>query len=83
MFLDCRIPAQTGPIISAAGLIMAVSFGGLLASSTTSLNQMGFILCVAVLLDTLVFHAFFVPATMMLIGDANWFPGNKCMVAKE
>ena len=65
---------MTGPVISVAGLIMAVAFSGLIFSSTTSLNQMGFILSISVLVDTFVFRLFFVPSAMGFLKDVNWFP---------
>jgi RND superfamily putative drug exporter len=65
---------KTGPVISVAGIIMVFAFSGLLLSSTTSLNQMGFLLAFAALVDTFVFRALFVPSFMALVGEANWFP---------
>ncbi len=65
---------KTGKMISVAGVIMAVAFSGLIFSSSTALNQMGFILSVAVLVDTFVFRAFLVPSLMSLFGEANFWP---------
>ncbi len=46
--------SKTGGIITAAGLVMAVAFVGLLFSSMPVLNQLSFFLVLAVLLDTFV-----------------------------
>lgn len=45
---------QAGTIISAAGIIMFLAFGALGASTTPVLNQIGFMLCVGVLLDCFI-----------------------------
>lgn len=65
---------KTGSIITAAGLVMAVAFGGLLASSIPSLDQLSFSLVSAVLLDTFVIRSCLVPAIVSLLGPLNWWP---------
>lgn len=45
---------RTGSIITAAGLVMAVAFVGLLFSGEPVLNQLSYFLVMAVLLDTFV-----------------------------
>jgi uncharacterized membrane protein YdfJ with MMPL/SSD domain len=74
---------KTGPVISVAGVIMAVAFSGLLLSSSTALNQMGFILSVSVLFDTFVLRAFFVPSVMSIFGNANFWPKKYPPVEKD
>lgn len=64
----------TGPVITTAGAIQAVAFCGLLLSSTTSLNQMGFILATSVLFDALLMRTLMVPSVMALLGEVNWWP---------
>jgi len=66
---------NTGSIITAAGCIMAIAFCGLLFSQITSLNQVGFILVVAVLVDTFVIRILLVPSVLNLAGEVNWWPG--------
>lgn len=65
---------KTGSVITAAGLIMAVSFGGLLGSRAIVLNQYGFILCFSVLFDTFVVRTLLVPACVFILGKWNWWP---------
>jgi len=65
---------RTGPIITAAGLIMAVAFGGLMLSRTIVMIQFGFMLCFAVLLDTFIVRTLLVPALLHLAGEWNWWP---------
>lgn len=66
--------AQTGHVITCAGIIMAIAFGGLLVSDTPSLKQTSFILVCAVLLDTFVVRTIVTPALMAALGEANWWP---------
>eukprot|EP00053_Salpingoeca_punica_P017212 m.165058 g.165058 ORF g.165058 m.165058 type:complete len:848 (+) comp17149_c3_seq7:3642-6185(+) len=66
---------HTGGIITAAGLIMAIAFVGLLFSSEKVLNELSFFLVFAVLVDTFVIRTLLVPACMFLLGRLNWWPG--------
>jgi uncharacterized membrane protein YdfJ with MMPL/SSD domain len=64
---------STGKIITGAALIMVVVFGGFAAGRLVSLQQAGFGLAVAVLLDATVVRSVLVPASMALLGDWNWY----------
>jgi len=66
--------ASSGNIITAAGIIMAIAFAGMLASSQSVLNQLSLFLVVAVLLDTFVVRILLVPPMMRLLGKANYWP---------
>lgn len=66
--------AQTGHVITCAGIIMAIAFGGLLLSEVPSLNQIAFIFASAVLLDTFFVRTIVTPALMAPLGDMNWWP---------
>jgi RND superfamily putative drug exporter len=63
----------TGKIITGAAIIMVVVFGGFAAGRLVSLQQAGFGLAVAVLLDATVVRSVLVPASMALLGDWNWY----------
>ncbi|KAJ9456507.1 Membrane protein YdfJ [Diplonema papillatum] len=65
---------DTGHVITAAGLIMAMAFSGLFFSDIPTVNQMGFYLVFSVLFDTLVVRSLLVPAVMSLLGKWNWWP---------
>jgi len=65
---------KTGSTITAAGCIMATAFSGLLFSSEPVLNQISFFLVFAVLVDTFVIRALFVPALMTALRGNNWWP---------
>ena len=65
---------STGGIITAAGVIMAVAFGGLMFSSSPVLYQWSFLLTSAVLLDTFVIRSLIVPIVMGWTGKISWWP---------
>ena len=66
----------TGSIITGAALIMVAVFMGFALGSLPALQQMGLGLAVAVFVDAFVVRTILVPATMRILGDANWYlPG--------
>ena len=75
----CLAVEKTGPVISAAGVIMIVSFGGLLLPKTIVLNQYGFSLAFGVAIDTFLIRPLVCPALLTVLGDfpyvqLNWWP---------
>jgi RND superfamily putative drug exporter len=69
---------HTGSVITICGLIMGGAFGTLMMSSMTLLQEFGFTLCFAILIDALLVRTYIVPAVMHLLGDWNWIgPGSK------
>jgi RND superfamily putative drug exporter len=67
--------AAVAPVITGAGLIMAVVFGAFVGADLPVLKMMGVGLCVSVLVDATVIRALVVPAVMTLAGRWNWYPG--------
>jgi len=67
--------AQTGPVISAAGSIMALAFTGMFFIPNLFLNQTGFVFILGVLVDTFVVRTTLVPAVLSWAGWLNWWPG--------
>ena len=65
---------RSGPIISWAGLIMAVAYGGFLFTDIPLLNQLGMMIVFAVLVDTFVVRPLYVPAAMHIGGAFNFWP---------
>ncbi|MFV2064671.1 MAG: MMPL family transporter, partial [Chloroflexota bacterium] len=63
----------TGAIITGAALIMFAVFGGFALGELAALQQMGFGLAMAVLIDATVVRTVLVPATMRILGDRNWY----------
>jgi RND superfamily putative drug exporter len=68
---------NVAPVITGAGLIMAVVFGAFVGAQLPVLKMMGVGLCVAVLVDATVIRTFVVPAVMAIGGRFNWYPGAK------
>jgi putative drug exporter of the RND superfamily len=64
---------STASIITGAALIMVTVFGSFAAGHMSMLQQMGFGLAVAVFLDATIVRSVLVPASMKLLGDANWY----------
>lgn len=68
--------ALTGPVITTAGLIMALAFIGMVAQHDNPfLCQMGFTMILGVLVDTFVVRTLLVPAILAMAGKLNWWPG--------
>mmetsp|Transcript_15963 Transcript_15963/g.50817 ORF Transcript_15963/g.50817 Transcript_15963/m.50817 type:complete len:997 (+) Transcript_15963:56-3046(+) len=69
---------HTGNIICVAGVIMFLAFGALLLGSTPILNQIGFLLCLGILIDCFVSTKIIIPCAMALLdvlpGNANFWP---------
>jgi RND superfamily putative drug exporter len=64
---------RTGGLITAAALVMAVSFAGFVAGSVPGLQQFGIGLVFAVLIDATLVRALLVPALMAIMGRWNWW----------
>jgi len=73
---------KSGAVITICGLIMAGTFSTLMLSSSPMLQEFGFALGVAILLDALIIRTYVVPALMHLMGDWNW-KGPKWMHKKD
>jgi RND superfamily putative drug exporter len=65
--------ANTARVITAAALIMVFVFGSFVSSDIRALKLIGLGLAVAVAIDATVVRVVLVPATMELLGDANWW----------
>ena len=64
---------KTGRLVTAAGLIMFAAFTGLVAGSVVGLQQFGFGLAAAILIDVTIVRALLVPSAMQLFGKWNWW----------
>ncbi|MCH8088764.1 MAG: MMPL family transporter [Chloroflexi bacterium] len=64
---------STGRLITGAALIMVAVFSGFAAGDLVGLQQMGFGLAVAVLLDATLVRSILVPSSMKLLGKFNWY----------
>jgi RND superfamily putative drug exporter len=60
-------------LITGAALIMVAVFAGFASGQLVMFQEMGFGLAVAVLIDATLVRTVLVPATMKLVGSANWY----------
>jgi RND superfamily putative drug exporter len=65
--------AKTGRLVTAAGVIMFAAFMGFVAGSIVGLQQFGFGLAAAILIDVTIIRALLVPSAMKLFGRWNWW----------
>lgn len=65
----------TGGVITSAGLVLAAVFAVLGVLPLITLTQIGIIVCIGVLLDTLLVRTVVVPALAFKLGERFWWPG--------
>jgi putative drug exporter of the RND superfamily len=67
---------NTGRVVTAAAILMAVVFAGFVAGGFSPVKQVGLGLALAVLVDATIVRMLLMPAVMSLMGRANWWaPG--------
>ncbi|WP_344647915.1 MMPL family transporter [Cryptosporangium japonicum] len=64
---------RTGRIITSAAIAMVIVFSCFVMGDIGTVEQIGFGLVVAVLVDATIVRCLLVPATMTLLGRANWW----------
>ena len=69
-----RALTVTGGVITSAGILLAAVFAVLGVLPLVALAQLGTIICIGVLLDTLIVRTMLVPALAVLLGDRFWWP---------
>ncbi len=69
-----RALTATGGVITSAGILLAAVFAVLGVLPLVVLAQLGVVICVGVLLDTLVVRTVLVPAIAVRLGAAFWWP---------
>lgn len=75
--------SRTGGVITSAGLILAGTFTVLATLPLRDLYQLGVTVAVGILLDTFIVRGFLVPGIVLLLKDANWWPGKIRMVESQ
>jgi RND superfamily putative drug exporter len=66
--------ASTGGVITSAGVLLAAVFAVLGVLPLIALTQIGIIVCIGVLLDTLLVRTVIVPALAFIAGERFWWP---------
>ena len=64
----------TGGVITSAGILLAAVFTVLGLLPAVALAQIGVVICIGVLLDTLLIRTVLVPAIAVVLGDRFWWP---------
>jgi putative drug exporter of the RND superfamily len=76
-----RAVGRTGPTVTSAGLVLAgtfavFAFAGASGPGGSQIRAVGIGLSVGILMDTFFVRTVLVPATVMLLGRWNWWPGH-------
>ena len=69
-----RAMGATGGVVTAAGLVFAVTMASLVTSDLTSIGQGGTTIGLGLLFDTLVVRSFMTPSIAALLGRWFWWP---------
>jgi RND superfamily putative drug exporter len=69
-----RALAATGAVITSAGILLAAVFAVLGVLPLITLTQIGVIVCIGVLIDTLLVRTVIVPALAFITKDKFWWP---------
>ncbi len=67
--------AHTGSVITSAGIVLAAVFAALGVLPLVTLGQLGLIVGLGVLVDTLLVRTVIVPALFSVVTDRIWWPG--------
>lgn len=71
-----RALSATGGVITSAGILLAAVFAVLGVLPLITLTQIGIIVCIGVLLDTLLVRTVIVPALAFIAGERFWWPSH-------
>ncbi len=69
-----RAMGGSGGVVTAAGLVFAVTMGAMLGSELRVLGQFGSTVCIGLLMDTLVVRALLMPSVAVMLGRWFWWP---------
>ncbi len=72
-----RALSSTGAVITSAGILLAAVFAVLGVLPVVALTQIGVIVCIGVLFDTLVVRTVLVPAMVFIMKDFFWWPSHR------
>jgi RND superfamily putative drug exporter len=64
---------RSGRIITSAAALVVIVFLGFAAGQSLGIKEMGLSLAIAVVVDATLVRCLLVPATMTLLGNANWW----------
>jgi hypothetical protein len=64
---------RSGKLITQAALLMVVVFAGFAAGKTVAIKEIGMAMAIAIITDATLIRCLLLPATMALLGEANWW----------
>jgi len=64
---------STAGVVTSAALVMVAVFGAFALASDQTMKQLGLGLGIAILIDATIVRAILLPASMKLLGAANWY----------
>ncbi|MFJ2773193.1 MMPL family transporter [Streptomyces sp. NPDC087300] len=66
--------ASSAKVVTSAAVVMVTVFASFVMLHILEMKQMGFVLAAAVLLDAFVIRVMILPAALLLLGRATWWP---------
>jgi RND superfamily putative drug exporter len=72
---------SSASVVTSAAFVMVTVFASFIPLHLIEMKQFGFSLAVAVLLDAFVIRLMILPALMLLLGDAAWWPSRRAKIA--
>ncbi|NGO78922.1 MMPL family transporter [Streptomyces sp. YC504] len=67
---------SSASVVTSAAVVMTTVFVSFVFLHIIEMKQIGFVLAAAVLLDAFVIRIMILPAAMMLLGEASWWPSH-------
>ncbi|MFH9005516.1 MMPL family transporter [Streptomyces afghaniensis] len=77
---------SSASVVTSAAVVMTTVFTSFVFLHIIEMKQMGFVLAAAVLIDAFVVRVMVLPAAMLLLGEASWWPsrpGRRTAAAPE
>ncbi|MEU6004360.1 MMPL family transporter [Streptomyces sp. NPDC047197] len=74
---------SSAKVVTSAAIVMVTVFASFVMLHIVEMKQMGFVLAVAVLLDAVVIRIMILPAALLLLGRATWWPSRAIRRAEE
>ncbi|MFE6162869.1 MMPL family transporter [Streptomyces sp. NPDC056486] len=75
--------SSSAKVVTSAAIVMVTVFASFVMLHILEMKQMGFVLAAAVLLDAVVMRIMILPAALLLLGRATWWPSPAIRRAEE
>ncbi|GAA4637630.1 MMPL family transporter [Actinoallomurus vinaceus] len=72
---------NSASVVTSAAFVMVTVFASFIPLHLIEMKQLGFSLAMAVLLDAFVIRLMVLPALMLLLGEATWWPSRRARMA--